>query len=43
MQVFFILATLTGFVAAVDYCSLPTCLDKHIACNNKGVCLSPYS
>ncbi|KAH8392641.1 hypothetical protein KR200_004429 [Drosophila serrata] len=27
---------LVGFANAVDYCALPTCLDKHIACNNKG-------
>lgn len=26
-----------GIAFAVDYCALPTCLDKHIACNNKGV------
>jgi len=28
---------LFGSSLAVDYCALPTCLDKHIACNNKGV------
>ncbi|EDV91275.1 antigen 5 like allergen Cul n 1 [Drosophila grimshawi] len=34
---FILLATaLVGLVASVDYCALPTCLDKHIACNNKG-------
>ncbi|XP_037714988.1 antigen 5 like allergen Cul n 1-like [Drosophila subpulchrella] len=27
---------LFGSSLAVDYCALPTCLDKHIACNNKG-------
>ncbi|EDW84161.1 uncharacterized protein Dwil_GK13988 [Drosophila willistoni] len=28
--------SLAGLATAVDYCALPTCLDKHIACNNKG-------
>lgn len=27
---------LMGSTFAVDYCALPTCLDKHVACNNKG-------
>ncbi|KAH8312065.1 hypothetical protein KR044_009236, partial [Drosophila immigrans] len=36
MRFLIVLATLAGFVAAIDYCALPTCLDKHIACNNKG-------
>lgn len=31
------MTALVGIVSAVDYCALPTCLDKHIACNNKGV------
>ncbi|XP_030572170.1 dihydrolipoyllysine-residue succinyltransferase component of 2-oxoglutarate dehydrogenase complex, mitochondrial-like [Drosophila novamexicana] len=36
MKVLVLLAALAGIAAAVDYCALPTCLDKHIACNNKG-------
>ncbi|KAH8292231.1 hypothetical protein KR054_007358, partial [Drosophila jambulina] len=36
MKVFIVLAVLIGAAVAVDYCALPTCLDKHIACNNKG-------
>ncbi|KAM8705683.1 hypothetical protein ACLKA7_010050 [Drosophila subpalustris] len=36
MKFLVILASLAGVVVAVDYCALPTCLDKHIACNNKG-------
>jgi len=38
MKVLIVLVALAGIATAVDYCALPTCLDKHIACNNKGVC-----
>ncbi|EDX13397.1 GD18740 [Drosophila simulans] len=31
-----LLTSLLGLSLAADYCALPTCLDKHIACNNKG-------
>ncbi|KMZ04272.1 uncharacterized protein Dsimw501_GD18744 [Drosophila simulans] len=31
-----ILLAVVGTSSAVDYCALPTCLDKHVACNNKG-------
>ncbi|EDW68378.1 antigen 5 like allergen Cul n 1 [Drosophila virilis] len=31
-----LLVGLAKIANAVDYCALPTCLDKHIACNNKG-------
>lgn len=37
MKVLVLLVALAGIATAVDYCALPTCLDKHIACNNKGV------
>jgi len=37
MKTIIVLAFLIGATIAVDYCALPTCLDKHIACNNKGV------
>lgn len=43
MQVFLVLTTLAGLASAVDYCALPTCLDKHIACNNKGVSPGAYN
>ncbi|ALC45747.1 scpr-A [Drosophila busckii] len=36
MKVLVLLSILAGIATAVDYCALPTCLDKHIACNNKG-------
>ncbi|EDW15597.1 antigen 5 like allergen Cul n 1 [Drosophila mojavensis] len=36
MKVLVLLVALAGIATAVDYCALPTCLDKHIACNNKG-------
>ncbi|XP_017848329.1 antigen 5 like allergen Cul n 1 [Drosophila busckii] len=36
MKVLLLLAALLGVTLAIDYCALPTCLDKHIACNNKG-------
>jgi len=32
-----ILLAVVAISSAVDYCALPTCLDKHVACNNKGV------
>ncbi|XP_001359938.3 antigen 5 like allergen Cul n 1-like [Drosophila miranda] len=31
-----VLAAILGAAIAVDYCALPTCMDKHVACNNKG-------
>ncbi|KAH8359008.1 hypothetical protein KR093_003864, partial [Drosophila rubida] len=36
MRFLIVFAALAGIAAAIDYCALPTCLDKHIACNNKG-------
>ncbi|XP_020799798.1 venom allergen 3-like [Drosophila serrata] len=36
MKSLLLLSVVVGFTLGVDYCALPTCRDKHIACNNKG-------
>ncbi|KAH8383162.1 hypothetical protein KR009_007109, partial [Drosophila setifemur] len=36
MKFLILFSSFLGITIAVDYCALPTCLDKHIACNNKG-------
>ncbi|KAH8295492.1 hypothetical protein KR018_012307, partial [Drosophila ironensis] len=36
MKYLIVLVACIGATFGVDYCGLPTCLDKHIGCNNKG-------
>ncbi|KAH8292409.1 hypothetical protein KR054_009401, partial [Drosophila jambulina] len=40
MKSLLLLSALVIFTLGVDYCSLPPCLDNHIACNNKGMRVS---